>query len=96
MKTATFTRKPADLNDLANPYLGDDEPTPYAITETVTLTPAAYDTLGRNLMAQTGFLTGKGGMRDGTAQCIAVKARGRKTLLINPEGYSYARMAAFA
>ena len=97
MKTAIFTRKPADLNEVSNPYLRDDQPTPYTITETIRLSAPEYDEFGSDLLAQNKMFDGKGGQTPkGVTKCIAIEAKGRRTLLVNPEGYDYARMVAFA
>ncbi|WP_298031768.1 hypothetical protein [uncultured Desulfovibrio sp.] len=97
MKKAIFTRKPTDLSEVRNPYIRNETAEPYTIEETITLTPLEYDRLGRNLLDSNPAFSGKGGATpDGITKCIAVKAEGRKTLLVNPEGYDYARMVAFA
>lgn len=97
MKKALFTRKPANLNEIENPYFRNDESEEYTVEESITLTPAEYDHLGRNLLDSYPIFEGKGGITpSGITKCIAIKAKGRKTLLVNPEGYDYARMVAFA
>lgn len=97
MKTAIFSRKAPTLKDIGNPLYQDTGATPYRIIETIQLASFEYDAMAKNLFADCGPLMGKGGTdADGTARCLLVKAPRRKSLLINPEGYSYARYVAFA
>ena len=97
MKKVIFSRKPANLNEINNPIFQECTAAPYSIMETIRLSTAMYDKLASDLLADCDFLTGKGGAdENGKAKCILVEAPSRRSLLINPEGYSYARYVAFA
>ena len=98
MKTAIFTCKPTTLKDLHNPYaMKSSDARPYTVTETITMTTAKYDAFGNWLLESRPEFAGKGGSTPkGVTTCIAIEAQGRRMLLVNPEGYDYAREVAFA
>ena len=99
MPRAIFTSKPTTLTDLQNPYrTHSTEAESYIITETLNYTQKEYDDFGNWLLQPKPEFEGKGGVdaKTGKTRCIAIKAEGRKTLLVNPEGYDYARYVAYA
>ena len=87
-----FTRKPVDLTEARRE--GTDRPCTAFVTETIHLTTDAYDGLANAMLVDHDWLKGKGGHNDEGEFCVEVIADKRATLLINPEGYSYARYVA--
>lgn len=84
-----FARKPPSLTDMAT----SDACTIY-VTDTVSLTPEAFDAFAANLLASYEWLRGKGGYyRDGRL-CVEVCAPGRPRLYVDPSGGDYARYVA--
>lgn len=87
-----FARKPYDLDDvrdvaaLARP--SDRERV--TIAEVVTLTAAEYDAFTADFIQALPWLSGKGGL----SGSLLVRAPGRDTLVVNPEGYDYAKYVA--
>jgi len=60
------------------------------ITQAIRFTPAQYDAFVADFFQHLPFLSGKGGPHD----CLLVKAQGRPSLVVNSEGYDYARYVA--
>lgn len=84
-----FARKPTNLREMA--ATGD-----YAVyvTETVTLTPEAFDDFAATLLASRDWLRGKGGYYGQGRLCVEVCAPGRPYLYVDPSGGDYARYVA--
>jgi hypothetical protein len=84
-----FSRKPAHLGEVDG--LGS-----YVvyITETVTLTPEAFDAFASNLLASRDWLRGKGGYYGRGRLCVEVLAPERPRLFVDPSGGDYARYVA--
>ena len=87
-----FTRKPARLAEVGDP--GDGPAEPVFISETVRLTPSAFDGFAMRLLASQPWLAGKGGYAQGGRLCVEVCAPDRPTLLVDPSGGDYARYVA--
>jgi hypothetical protein len=64
------------------------------VSETRTLTPEEFDSLGRTLLKSRDWLRGKGGSTEDGMLCVEVTAPGRPYLYINPEGTDYGRYVA--
>ena len=62
------------------------------ITETLSLSPAAYDALTDSFTASRDEFRNKGGAE----ACLLIHAPGRPSLVIDPQGYDYARSVALA
>jgi hypothetical protein len=84
-----FARKPPTLAEMA----GSDACTIY-VTDTVSLTPEAFDAFGANLLASHDWLRGKGGYYREGRLCVEVCAPGRPRLYVDPSGGDYARYVA--
>jgi len=61
-----------------------------AITQAIRFTPAQYDAFVADFFQPLPFLSGRGGPQD----CLLVQAQGRPSLVVNSEGYDYARYVA--
>jgi hypothetical protein len=84
-----FARKPTSLGEMAT-----SDACAIYVTDTVSLTPEAFDAFGANLLASRDWLRGKGGYyRDGRL-CVEVCAPGRPHLFVDPSGGDYARYVA--
>lgn len=94
MKTMSviFVRKPVDLDEVRYWTRAGLDPEQVSIAETVNLSTAAYDEFVRYFCQSRDWLRGKGG----TAGCLLVKAPKRQSLVIDPQGYDYARYVALA
>ena len=90
--TARFVSKPNNLHDL-NVRAAEARPQPTRIKEVVELTAPEFDAFTSNFFATTPWLAGKGG-GIGIIDAIEVCAPDRPRLLVNPEGYDYARYVA--
>ena len=67
------------------------------VEKTIELTDAAYRKLIDNPTTETfEFLKNQGGMKDGKMLTLEIKCEDRTTLLINAEGYGYARYMGIA
>lgn len=91
---ARFARKPMNvkemLNDLNDPIQIPAEA--IHIEKTVNLTRAEYDEFANNLLESREWLAGLGGfLMNGVRKVVAVKAPGRKTLVVDPSGFDYGR-----
>ena len=84
-----FARKPGNLREMASS--GDDA---IYVTETITLTPEAFDAFASNLLASRDWLRGKGGYYGKGRLCVEVSAPGRPYLYVDPSGGDYARYVA--
>lgn len=92
-----FARKPVDIEEVKSAARDiDDRGTICRICETVEMEPAEYDFFSRTLMNRRQWLAGKGGYLNGHLQAIEVKAPGRTTLYVNPEGSDYGRYVGMA
>ena len=86
---ARFVSKPNNLHDL-NARAAEARPQPTRIKEVIELTASEFDAFISNFFATTSWLAGKvGGMA--IINAIEVRAPDRPRLLLNPEGYDYAR-----
>lgn len=86
--TVNFFCKPSDLRNID--AFTPNAPESVRIVETRVLTPHEFDVLAADFFAHQDWLDGKGGVQG----CLMVKAAGRPSLVINPEGYDYARYVA--
>jgi hypothetical protein len=96
MSTANFAHKPANLTSVA--CADDEDVGTYVIAATRTLTPEQYDAWTANLyqpLASYFRMGFQGGWQRGSHKVMAVKAAGRRTLLVDPSGFDYARYVAF-
>jgi hypothetical protein len=84
-----FARKPGNLREIV--ATGDDA---VYVTETVNLTPEAFDGFASNLLASRDWLRGKGGYYAQGRLCVEVCAPGRPYLYVDPSGGDYARYVA--
>ena len=88
---AQFARKPHDHHDLDT----HTSPARYTVVEHRAMTTAEYDAFASDFYAAREWLKGKGGYSDsGAVKTIEVTAPERPTLLVNPEGYDYAKYVA--
>lgn len=96
MTAAFFAHKPANLAEVEAAAGDEDSKLKYCIAARVTLTPAQYDAWTANLYADKSAYIGEnqGGTRNGLVQATEVRAKGRKTLLVDCSGYGYARYVA--
>lgn len=60
------------------------------ITQAIRFTPDQYDAFVADFFQPLPFLSGRGGPQD----CLLVLAQERPTLVVNSEGYDYARYVA--
>lgn len=66
------------------------------IQKNVELSNKKYDKMVSNFFAEQPYLAGRGGWaKDGTRYAIRVTSQNRNTLLIDPQGYNYARYVGF-
>ena len=86
-----LARKPSDLTEVKNEslYLGDED---VKISETIDLSEEDYNKLTKYPLRDYDFLKGKGGYDDdGNRTAVAVRSKGKQTLVIDPSGSAYAR-----
>ena len=102
---AVFFRVVPSLDAIkSTPIDCEDRTVEINIIETKKMTTAEYDAFTADFLADQPWLNGKGGSKikpvgDSAEEvylCIAVTARARKTLYINPHGHSYARYVGIA
>jgi hypothetical protein len=87
-----YARKPVSLADIeATLYDTHYPPCPTKVTETREMTAAEYDRFVANPLKSYDWLMGKGGMEENMRRAIAITAPDRRTLYIDPSGYSYGR-----
>lgn len=81
-----FGRKPTDITNIAG--CGD-----YIVyvTETMTMTPEAFDAFACNLLTSRDWLKGKGGYYGQGRLCVEIHAPGRPYLYVDPSGGDYVR-----
>lgn len=99
--TARFFRKPCQVEDLQNdtPLI---KPAPFRVVRVIILPEDRYRRFQRDLMAAATFIAARTWLtgydrRTGCFQCLLVTTRSRKDgVLVNSEGYPYARYAAYA
>lgn len=100
MKTAKalMVRKPSNFEEvlkITKKYIEEAESV--IVEKTVKLTDASYQKLIDNPMTETfEFLKNQGGMKDGKMLTVEIKCEDRPTLLVNAEGYGYARYMGIA
>lgn len=84
-----FTRKPADITDMA--ATGD-----YVVyvTETRTMTDDEFDDFCHNFLTSSDWLAGKGGYAGQGRLCVEIHAPGRPYLYVDPSGSNYGRYIA--
>lgn len=87
-----FVSKPFDLKELLYWQGALIRPECVEIAETIRLSPGAYDELVSDFTRRRAWLRGKGGRQN----CLLVQAPGRRSLVIDPQGYDYARYVALA
>ena len=98
--TARFFRKPCQVEDLQNdtPLI---KPAPFQVVRVIILPEDRYRRFQRDLMADAPFIAARTqftgyNRRTGRFQCLLVTTRKRKDgVLVNSEGYPYARYAAY-
>lgn len=90
--TVVFVSKPFDLKELLYWQGALIRPECVEIAETIRLSPGAYDELVSDFTRRRTWLQGKGGRQN----CLLVQAPGRRSLVIDPQGYDYARYVALA
>ena len=95
---ALMVRKPINFEEvlkITKKYIEEAESV--IVEKTVELTEATYQKLIDNPLTETfDFLKNQGGMKDGKMLTIGIKCKDRPTLLINAEGYGYARYMGIA
>ncbi len=84
-----FARKSGNLREIA----ATSEYAVY-VTETVNLTPEAFDAFAATLLVSREWLRGKGGYYGQGRLCVEVCAPGRPHLYVDPSGGDYARYVA--
>lgn len=87
-----FVSKPFDLEEVLYWQQAGIRPERVEIAETVRLSADAYDDLVSDFCRSRAWLRGKGGRE----KCLLVQAPGRRSLVIDPQGYDYARYVALA
>lgn len=85
-----FVSKPFDLEDVLYWQQSGIRSERIEIAETVCLSTDAYDELASDFTRRRAWLRGKGGRQN----CLLVQAPGRRSLVIDPQGYDYARYVA--
>lgn len=85
-----FVSKPFDLEDVLYWQQSGIRSERIEVAETVCLSTDAYDELVSDFGRSLAWLKGKGGRE----KCLLVKAPGRRSLIIDPQGYDYARYVA--
>jgi len=96
---AHFARKVSNLNDLKG-IIGRDKGSAYVIEETVELEHAEYEHFTEHLLHDFDFISQRIDKMwvdsDKVWHCLLVKAKGAKDgILVESEGYDYARYAAY-
>lgn len=95
---ALMVRKPSNFEEvlkITKKYIKEAENV--IVEKTVKLTDAAYQQLIDNPMTETfDFLKNQGGIKDGEMLTVEIKCKDRPTLLVNAEGYGYARYMGIA
>lgn len=89
-----FARKPYALDDVINTaaHARPSDRERVTIADVVKLTAAQYDAFTADFNQELSWLTGKGGVTGS----LLVQAPGRRSLVVNPEGYDYAKYVAVA
>lgn len=95
---ALMIRKPSNFEEvlkITKKYIEEAESV--IVEKTVELTETVYKKLIDNPLTETfGFLKNQGGTEDGNMLTVEIKCEDRPTLLINTEGYGYARYLGIA
>ena len=95
---ALMVRKPSNFEEvlkMTKKYIEEAESV--IVERTVELTDVAYQKLIDNPLTETfDFLKNQGGMKDGKMLTVEIKCKDRPTLLVNAEGYGYARYVGIA
>lgn len=93
-----MVRKPSNFEEvlkITKKYVEEAESV--IVEKTVELTDAAYQKLIDNSITEIfDFLKNQGGTEDGKMLTVEIKCKDRPTLLINAEGYGYARYMGIA
>ena len=93
-----MVRKPGNFEEvlkITKKYIEEAESV--IVERTVELTDVAYQKLIDNPLTETfDFLKNQGGMKDGKMLTVEIKCKDRPTLLVNAEGYGYARYVGIA
>ncbi len=93
-----MVRKPSNFEEvlkITKKYIEEAESV--IVEKTIELTDAEYQKLVDNPRTKTfGFLKNQGGTEDGKMLTVEIKCKDRPTLLINAEGYEYARYIGMA
>jgi len=100
MAKAVFLRKPVDITELKSRATRPSEGTQFVIEEIVELAQFEYDNFAANLLDDHPFIEQNLHAMyvdtNGVYHCIYIKAEEAKEgILIESEGYSYARYAAY-
>lgn len=94
MQTALFIRKPYNIKELYDTSKADKDL--YEISETINLSKDDYQDLISNFLEDNEILSGKGGFAGkDIRKVVKISCPGEKSLLIDPQGSSYARYVAF-
>ena len=86
-----MVRKPSNLDEVKKESRnnGTDK---VKVVETIDLNEEDYEKLTKNPLRDYDFLKGKGGYdEEGNRTAVAIRTKGKPTLVIDPSGYSYAR-----
>ena len=93
MLSVAFVSKPVNLEEVRYWTMsGSIQPDCARVTETVEMNSAEYDVFTSSFCESREWLAGKGGLNN----CLLVKAPHRPALVIDPQGYDYARYVALA
>ena len=86
-----LARKPSDIKEVKN--LDIDHPNDdVKISETIELSEKDYNDFVKNPLRDHDFLKGKGGYDDdGNRTGVAIRSKGKQTLVVDPSGSAYAR-----
>ena len=86
-----LARKPSDLSEVKN--LDIDHPNEEVkISETIELSEKDYNDFIKHPLRDYDYLKGKGGYDDdGNRTAVAIRSKGKQTLVVDPSGSTYAR-----
>ena len=93
MKAVFYYKAPSIYEKFIKNY--SDGYMDYTVTKEVTVTAEQYDAWVGDLLADFPPIAGLGGCVEGVVQAVRVSAPGRKALIVDPEGYNYARYISF-
>ncbi len=90
-----FTRKPRDLEEVAQNMQYVEEQEQVRITEEIELDPATYEYFWHNPCQNHDFLKGKGGYRERERTAVLLTCGNRKRIIVDPSGAAYGRYVGF-